>query len=124
MSKGLKSKSRDTARCDTAPCTRWIPLGNFAMWRFRDYSQAMNEDMHSYAFVFRLRRIESDRVEAEVRTTGACANTRFVGTAEHVGFRQTGHGGLIATLLDEIMVRGFAVRRSDFRLRRIECAIQ
>lgn len=34
--------------------------------------------------------------------------------AEHVGFRQTVHGGLIATLLDEIMVWACAVQTRRF----------
>jgi acyl-coenzyme A thioesterase PaaI-like protein len=40
--------------------------------------------------------------------------TRFVPRAEHVGFRQTVHGGLIATLLDEIMVWACAVQTKRF----------
>jgi acyl-coenzyme A thioesterase PaaI-like protein len=37
-------------------------------------------------------------------TDGRTVQTRFVPRAEHIGFRQTVHGGLTATLLDEIMV--------------------
>ncbi|HOX58432.1 MAG TPA: PaaI family thioesterase [Candidatus Paceibacterota bacterium] len=47
-------------------------------------------------------------------TDGRRVQTRFVPRAEHVGFRQTVHGGLIATLLDEIMVWACAVRTKRF----------
>jgi uncharacterized protein (TIGR00369 family) len=36
-------------------------------------------------------------------TDGRIVQTRFVPRPEHVGFKQTIHGGLLATLLDEIM---------------------
>ncbi len=47
-------------------------------------------------------------------TDGHLVRTRFVPRAEHVGFRHTIHGGLIATLLDEIMVWACAVRTKRF----------
>ena len=47
-------------------------------------------------------------------TDGRLVQTRFVPRAEHVGFRQTVHGGLIATLLDEIMVWACAVQAKRF----------
>ena len=47
-------------------------------------------------------------------TDGRLVQTRFVPQAEHVGFRQTVHGGLIATLLDEIMVWACAVQTKRF----------
>ena len=47
-------------------------------------------------------------------TDGRVVQTRFVPRAEHVGFRQTVHGGLIATLLDEIMVWACAVQTKRF----------
>ena len=47
-------------------------------------------------------------------TDGRIVQTRFVPQAEHVGFRQTVHGGLIATLLDEIMVWACAVQTKRF----------
>ena len=47
-------------------------------------------------------------------TDGRVVETRFVPRAEHVGFRQTIHGGLIATLLDEIMVWACAVQTKRF----------
>jgi uncharacterized protein (TIGR00369 family) len=47
-------------------------------------------------------------------TDGRLVQTRFVPRAEHVGFRQTVHGGLTATLLDEIMVWACAVQTKRF----------
>jgi uncharacterized protein (TIGR00369 family) len=47
-------------------------------------------------------------------TDGRVVQTRFVPRAEHVGFRQTVHGGLTATLLDEIMVWACAVQTKRF----------
>ena len=47
-------------------------------------------------------------------TDGRLVQTRFVPRAEHVGFRQTVHGGLTATLLDEIMVSACAVQTKRF----------
>ena len=40
--------------------------------------------------------------------------TRTIPRAEHVGFRQTVHGGLIATLLDEMMAWACAVQTRRF----------
>src|SRR5512143_1353431 len=48
------------------------------------------------------------------KTDGRLVQTHFVPRAEHVGFRQTVHGGLIATLLDEIMVWACAVGTKRF----------
>ena len=47
-------------------------------------------------------------------TDGRLVQTRFVPRPEHVGFRQTVHGGLVATLLDEIMVWACAVQAKRF----------
>jgi uncharacterized protein (TIGR00369 family) len=47
-------------------------------------------------------------------TDGRLVQTRFVPWAEHVGFRRTVHGGLTATLLDEIMVWACAVQTKRF----------
>jgi len=47
-------------------------------------------------------------------TDGRLVQTRFVPRAEHVGFRQIVHGGLVATLLDEIMVWACAVQTKRF----------
>jgi uncharacterized protein (TIGR00369 family) len=45
---------------------------------------------------------------------GRVVRARFVPGAEHVGFKQTVHGGLIATVLDEIMVWACAVTTRRF----------
>ncbi len=47
-------------------------------------------------------------------TNGHLVRTRFVPRAEHVGFRDTVHGGLVSTLLDEIMVWACAVQTRRF----------
>src|SRR5512133_3324230 len=47
-------------------------------------------------------------------TDGKLVKARFVPRAEHAGFRQTVHGGLVATLLDEIMVWACAVQTRRF----------
>jgi uncharacterized protein (TIGR00369 family) len=47
-------------------------------------------------------------------TDGRVVQTRFRPGPEHVGFRQTVHGGIIATLLDEIMVWACAVQTRRF----------
>ena len=45
---------------------------------------------------------------------GSVVRTEFVPRPEHIGFKQTVHGGLIATLLDEIMVWACAVQTKQF----------
>ncbi len=47
-------------------------------------------------------------------TDGRCVRTRFTPRPEHIGFRSTVHGGIIATLLDEIMVWSCAVQTRRF----------
>lgn len=47
-------------------------------------------------------------------TDGQHVRTRFVPQEEHIGFRKTVHGGLVATVLDEIMVWACAVRTRRF----------
>jgi acyl-coenzyme A thioesterase PaaI-like protein len=47
-------------------------------------------------------------------TDGRVVQSRFVLRPEHVGFRQTIHGGIIATLLDEAMVWACAVQTRRF----------
>jgi len=53
-------------------------------------------------------------LKLQFETDGHIVQTRFVARPEHVGFRQTVHGGLIATLLDEIMVWACAVQTKRF----------
>ena len=59
---------------------------------------------------------ESNPIGLKLRfeTDGRVVQTQFVPRPEHVGFRQTVHGGLIATLLDEIMVWACAVQTKRF----------
>ena len=47
-------------------------------------------------------------------TDGHRVQTRFVPRPEHIGFRDIIHGGLLATILDEIMVWVCAVRTRRF----------
>ena len=47
-------------------------------------------------------------------TDGEIVQARFVPRAEHIGFKGTVHGGLIATVLDEIMVWACAVPTRKF----------
>jgi uncharacterized protein (TIGR00369 family) len=47
-------------------------------------------------------------------TDGQTVTARFCFRPEHVGFAQTVHGGLIATLLDEVMVWVCGVRTGCF----------
>jgi uncharacterized protein (TIGR00369 family) len=47
-------------------------------------------------------------------TDGRAVQARFVFGTGHVGFKQTVHGGLIATLLDEIMTWACAVQTKRF----------
>ncbi len=59
---------------------------------------------------------ESNPIGLKLRfqTDGRIVQCRFVPRAEHVGFRQTVHGGLLATLLDEVMVWACAVQTRRF----------
>jgi uncharacterized protein (TIGR00369 family) len=47
-------------------------------------------------------------------TDGRVVQTRFQPRPEHIGFKQTVHGGIIATVLDEIMVWACAVGTKRF----------
>ena len=59
---------------------------------------------------------ESNSIGMNLRLTtdGHIVQTRFTPRAEHVGFKQVVHGGIIATLLDEIMVWACAVQTKRF----------
>ena len=59
---------------------------------------------------------ESNAIGMNLRfeTDGRIVQARFRPRAEHVGFKQVVHGGIIATLLDEIMVWACAVRTKRF----------
>lgn len=47
-------------------------------------------------------------------TDGQTVTTRFTPRPEHIGFKGVVHGGLLATVLDEIMVWACAVRTRQF----------
>jgi len=47
-------------------------------------------------------------------TDGRMVHTRFVPRAEHIGFKGVVHGGIMATVLDEIMVWACAVPTRKF----------
>jgi uncharacterized protein (TIGR00369 family) len=47
-------------------------------------------------------------------TDGRIVRTKFMPRPEHIGFRNTVHGGISATLLDEIMVWACAVQTKRF----------
>lgn len=59
---------------------------------------------------------EANRLGLNLRfeSDGRTVRTRFIPKDEHSGFRQTVHGGLIATLLDEVMVWACAVQTKRF----------
>lgn len=48
------------------------------------------------------------------QTEGRIVRTEFTPRQEHIGFKQTIHGGLIATLLDEVMAWACAVGTGRF----------
>jgi uncharacterized protein (TIGR00369 family) len=50
----------------------------------------------------------------KMQTDGRLVQTRFVPRNEHVGFKQTMHGGLVGTLLDEVMAWACAVYTRRF----------
>ena len=59
---------------------------------------------------------ESNPLGLKVRfqTDGHVVQARFVPRTEHIGFQQTIHGGIISTLLDDIMVWACAVQTGRF----------
>ena len=59
---------------------------------------------------------ESNPVGLKLRfhTDGRVVQTRFTPRPEHIGFKGIVHGGLITTLLDEIMVWACAVQTQRF----------
>ncbi len=56
----------------------------------------------------------SSGLNLRFETDGRLVQTRFVPRPEHVGFRNTVHGGIIASLLDEVMVWACAVSTKSF----------
>ena len=59
---------------------------------------------------------ESNSIGLNLRfeTDGRTVQTRFKPRTEHVGFKKVVHGGIIATLMDEIMVWACAVQTKRF----------
>jgi acyl-coenzyme A thioesterase PaaI-like protein len=59
---------------------------------------------------------ESNAIGFRLRfeTDGRIVQTRFCPRPEHSGFKNVMHGGLIATVLDEVMVWGCAVATRQF----------
>jgi len=59
---------------------------------------------------------ESNPIGLNLRfdTDGRVVQTRFTPRPEHIGFKHVVHGGIIATLLDEIMVWACAVQTRRF----------
>ena len=53
-------------------------------------------------------------LKLDFETDGRIVRARFVPRTEHVGFRETVHGGLISTVLDEAMVWVIGVRTKRF----------
>jgi acyl-coenzyme A thioesterase PaaI-like protein len=47
-------------------------------------------------------------------TDGRIVQTQFVPQLEHIGFRHVVHGGITATVLDEVMVWGCAIQTKRF----------
>lgn len=56
----------------------------------------------------------SSGLDLEFETDGTIVRTRFVPRPEHVGFKGIVHGGIVATLLDEIMVWACGVQTQRF----------
>lgn len=53
-------------------------------------------------------------LKLDFETDGRIARARFIPRPEHVGFKQTVHGGLVSTVLDEAMVWAIGVRTRRF----------
>jgi len=53
-------------------------------------------------------------LQQRFETDGRTVRTRFTPRPEHAGFKGVIHGGILATLLDEIMVWACAVRTGKF----------
>jgi acyl-coenzyme A thioesterase PaaI-like protein len=53
-------------------------------------------------------------LQLHFETDGQSARCQFTPRPEHVGFKDTVHGGLLATVLDEIMVWAIGVQKRQF----------
>lgn len=53
-------------------------------------------------------------LQLRFHTDGQVVRAEFTPRTEHIGFKQVVHGGIVATLLDEIMVWACAVQTKQF----------
>jgi len=53
-------------------------------------------------------------LKLDFETDGITVQARFVARHEHVGFKETLHGGILATILDEVMVWACGVQTGHF----------
>ncbi len=53
-------------------------------------------------------------LKLDFETDGRIVRARFLPRPEHVGFRETVHGGIVSTVLDEAMVWAIGVRTRRF----------
>jgi uncharacterized protein (TIGR00369 family) len=77
------------------------------------YSTTMRELPHTHS-CFVCGESNPRGLNLRSETDGKMVRTKFGFRAEHVGFKQTVHGGLTATLLDEIMTWACAVQAKRF----------
>jgi acyl-coenzyme A thioesterase PaaI-like protein len=56
----------------------------------------------------------SSGLKLRFQTDGQKVSSKFIPRPEHIGFRGTVHGGIISTVLDEIMVWACAVPKGQF----------
>lgn len=79
----------------------------------RRTNQAMRELPHTRG-CFVCGESNSHGLKLRFETDGQKVHAHFTPRPEHVGFKQIVHGGLMATVLDEIMVWACAVRTKRF----------
>lgn len=74
----------------------------------------MNRELPHTASCFVCGESNASGLKIRFETDGAKARARFVPRLEHIGFKDTVHGGILATLLDEIMVWACAIQTRRF----------
>ena len=74
----------------------------------------MSSDVAEVLFCWLFYKLFRMGLKLRFETDGQIVQTRFRPREEHVGFRRTVHGGLVATVLDEIMVWVCAVQTRRF----------
>ncbi|MBE0545191.1 MAG: PaaI family thioesterase [Verrucomicrobia bacterium] len=77
------------------------------------YWRAMQELPHTHS-CFVCGESNASGLRLRFETDGRLVQTRFTVRPEHIGFKGVMHGGLIATVLDEIMVWACAVGTRQF----------